>query len=215
MWSLLLTTFNALSSPALLQESTRELSTQTTKKTNVNQFNFPGQSREIAQTLTTFESISPSGYSLRFSPTWQKFITENANPNSDIFLRRSFPNTTGEIIVTITTTVRAFLGIPPNLPSEVKKIDVAADSYAVILSQSGYKVYEKQVLMINGKRAIKLVTETPQKQGSTTIFLEMGGKKMVVSTSIYPIDNSIISRDLLEQIIAEIDLVQNSITIRG
>jgi hypothetical protein len=214
MWSLLLTTFNTLSSSALLQEFPRELFTQRTTKASANHFNFYGQSFEIAQTLNRFEAISPSGYSLKFSPTWQKFITENANPNSDIFLRRSFPNRTGEIIVTITTTVRDFLGIPKNLPSEVKKIDAAADTYAVILSQSGYKVADKKLLLINGKRAIKLVTETPQKQGSTTILLEMDDERMVVSTSIYPIDSSIISPEVVEQIGAEIDLVQNSITIR-
>jgi hypothetical protein len=214
MWSLVLTTFNTFSSSALLQESPRELSTHKTTKTYVNQFKFSGQSFEVAQSINRFESISPSGYSLKFSPTWQKFITENANPNSDIFLRRSFPNGTGEIIVTITTTVRDFLGIPNNLPSEVKKIDIAADTYAVILSQSGYKVDDKKVLLINGKRAIKLVTQTPQKQGSTTMLVEMDDEKMVVSTSIYPIDSSIISPELLNQIGTEIELVQNSITIR-
>ena len=58
------------------------------------------------------------------------------------------------------------------------------------------------------------MTETPQKQGSTTILLEMDDERMVVSTSIYPIDSSIISPEVVEQIGAEIDLVQNSITIR-
>ncbi|HAJ58605.1 MAG TPA: hypothetical protein DCP31_04545 [Cyanobacteria bacterium UBA8543] len=129
-------------------------------------------------------------------------------------LARKFPSSKGEIIVKVTTTVTPLVGVPKNLPKNVNKLNISADFFSRTLNQSGYKVYQMSELLINERKAFKLIAETPQKLGSTIVLLEGKGETMVVSTSIYPIDNSVISRELLEQIIAEIGAIQNSITIR-
>jgi hypothetical protein len=214
MLSLILTAFNALSSPALLQQSSKVLSTEQTIGNYVTKFPSPLETFKTAQNLNLIEAVSPRGYSLKYPANWTIFTTPASDPDSDIFIVRSFPNPTAGLIVTITTTVRDFLVVPKQLPSNVKKFDRVTDIYAGILSQSGYKIYDKKALMINARRAALIVTETPDKKGSITVLIEGEDEKMIVSTSVYPIDNSIISRELLEQVIAEIGTIQNSITIR-
>ncbi len=213
MWSLVLSTFNAFSSPVLSQGST-SVSSGEIRTNNVHQFHPFLQRFEIAQTSNLIEAISTRGYSLKYSPNWQPFVTESSDQNSDIFIRRSFSNSYGEPIVLINTTIMGFLGVPKELPPNVKRFDRAAAVYTGILAQSGYKINDRKEVMINGRRAVRLMTETPDKKGSITVVVEAEEDRMVVSTSVYPIDSSIMSSELLEQVVAEIGLVQNSITIR-
>ncbi len=217
MWSLFLTALNTLSSPVLLPKNIGSLDTHPRKTNYVKSSSSPILSFEIAQNsqnITLAEAASSKGFLLKYSPNWQRYTTQNSDPNSDIFLARNFPSPKGEIIVKVTTTVTNLLGVPKNLPKEVNKLNISADFFSRVLSQTGYKVYQMTEVIINEKKGMKLVVETPKKLGSTIVLVEGKGETMVVSTSIYPIDSSIISRELLEQVVAEIGSIQNSITIR-
>jgi hypothetical protein len=214
MWSLILNAFNVLPSPALFQEYTSVSATQQKTINYIPKSNPHLQTFKIAQNTSLVEAISPLGYSLKHPVSWQRFTTQASDPDSDIFIVRSFTNSPPEIVLTITTTVRDFLQTPINLPRDVKKFDKVAELYAGILAQTGYKIYDIKEVLINGRRGFRVLTETPDKRGSTTVIVEGEDEKMVVSTSIYPIDSSTISREGLEQLIAEIDSIQNSITIR-
>jgi hypothetical protein len=217
MWSLFLTALNTLSSPALLPQNIGNLDTYQRKANYVNPYSSPKLSFTVAQnspSTNLAEAASSRGFLLKYSPVWQRYTTPNSDPNADILLARNFPSPKGEIIVKLTTTVTNLVGVPKNLPKEVNKLNISADFFSRVLAQSGYKVYQMSEMTINEKKAVKLVTETPKKLGSTIVLMEGKGETMVVSTSTYPIDNSIISRELLEQVMAEIGSIQNSITIR-
>lgn len=217
MWSLFLTASNTLSSPVLLPKNIGGLDTHLSKTNFVNPYSFPKLSFTIAQTFQNInlaEAASSRGFLLKYSPDWQRYTTPNSDPNADILLARNFPSPKGEIIVKVTTTVTNLIGVPKNLPKNINKINISADFFSRVLAQSGYKVYQMTEVIINEKKGMKLVAETPKKLGSTIVLVEGKGETMVVSTSIYPIDNSIISRELLEQVMAEIGSIQNSITIR-
>lgn len=210
MWSLVLTTFHTFSSPALLPESTQKLITQQTTKQNV--YHHP--SLQIAQTSNVVEASSPLGYSLKYSSDWQRFNSSSSDPNFDIFIRRSFSTSQVAFWVTITTTVMEYIGVPKEVPESVKKIDLSAKIYAEILAQSGYKINDIKEMMIGERKAVRLVTETPQKAGSIIVLVEGKEDTMIVSTSFYPINSSAISQALIDEVVEEIELVQNSITIR-
>lgn len=217
MWSLFLTALNSLSSPALLPKNIGSLDTHLRKANSVNPYSSPKRSFTLAQNppnTNLAEAASSRGFLLKYSPEWQRYTTSTSDPNADILLAKNFPSPKGEIIVKITTTVTNLIGVPKNLPKNINKINISADFFSRVLAQTGYKVYQMTEVIINEKKGIKLVAETPKKLGSTIVLVEGKGETMVVSTSIYPIDNSIISRELLEQVMAEIGSIQNSITIR-
>ncbi len=217
MWSLLLTNINTFSSPVLLQRDTGSLSTKIKTIDRTNLSNLDLLSFDLTQTPQDFnlvEAASPSGFLLKYSPLWQRYAPQNSNSNADILLARNFPSPKGDVTVKITTTAINFIGVPKNLPKNTKKIDISAEFFARVLSQTGYKVYQVTEVMINEKKGFKIVTETPKKLGSTIVLLEGKGETMVVSTSTYPIDTSIISSELLEQVLKEIGVIQNSIFIR-
>jgi hypothetical protein len=214
MWSLIATAFNNFSSPTILQESRLISSTKTTLDNYSYQNNRSKNLPDIAQVLNKVEVVSPRGYSLKYPATWQLFTTQVSNPDSDIFLSRSFPNSQTAPSVTITTTIRDFLVVSGELPPTVKKFDRVGEIYAGIMLQTGYKIYDIAVAMINGRRAIRLLTQTPDNKGAAIVLIEGKNEKMVVSTSIYPIDSTVVSREVLEQVVAEIGEIQNSITIR-
>jgi len=204
-----LTIFNFSSSPTLLQDS----KILTTQSIPVNPSNVNRESIEAAPSLAPASIISPGGYSLRYPTSWQRFITQESNPNSDIFLARSITNKAEGPVATITTTIRDFLMVPRELPKGVTKFSQAAGSYIGILLQTGYKVKDVREFAINGRAAVKVVAETPDKRGSITLLVEGEKEKMVVSTSLYPIDASVVSPQILESIISEIESIQSSITI--
>lgn len=211
MWSLVLTTLNNFSSPVFQSKSvlnTKQIAASSSSHSHLHIANF-----KIAQS-NLVDAVSPLGYSLKYPSNWLPFSTQNYNPDSDIFLVRSVPNKQDKLIVTITTTIRDFLVVPDKLPPTIKKFNRVAETYAGILSQTGYKISAINPLMINGKNAVAIITETPDKQGSTTVIVEGKKEKMVVSTSIYPIDNSIVNQATLEQVLTEIRNIQQSITIR-
>lgn len=217
MWSLFLTIFTTLLSSVIFKIDTGSVDIQLNKINYINPYRFHLVSFKISQnspSLNLSEAASSTGFLLKYSPSWKRYTNQNSNPNTDILLARNFPSPKGEIIVKITTTATSFVGVPKNSPKTLKKIDISADFFARVLAQTGYKVYQMTEVMINEKKGFKLVAETPNKLGSTIVLLEGKGETMVVSTSTYPIDTSIISRELLEQIIAEIGLIQNSIVIR-
>ena len=217
MWSLFLTALNTFSSPVLLPKNIGSLDTHLIKTNYVNRYSSPKPSFTIAQTSPIFnlaEATSSRGFLLKYSPDWQRYTTPNSDPNADILLARKFPSPKGEIIVKVTTTVTPLVGVPKNLPKTANKINIAADFFSRVLNQSGYQVYQMSETIINERKAFKLVAETPNKLGATIVLVEGKGETMVVSNSLYPIDSSIISRELLEQVIAEIGAIQNSITIR-
>lgn len=214
MWSFVFTTFNALSYPNLIAESARLIAAQPTiNQEGYKDYSNPGN-LAIAQTSNVVEAVSPLGYSLKYSSDWQKFNSPNSDPNWDIFISKSFSNSQEGFFVTITTTIMDYIGLPTQIPENVKKIDIAAEAYAGILSQSGYKILQKNETTINERKAIRLVTENPQKNGSIIVLIEGKREKMIVSTSLYPLDSSVVSQELMEQIVKEIDLIQNSITVR-
>ena len=217
MWSLILSGFHALSSPTYLQGYRDFLNTKEIEFNYIYQTHLPnsqGRNFKTAQLLNLVEAVSPIGYSLKYPPNWQRFASSASNPNSDIFLTRSFANPTGDITVTVTTTVKDFLVIPGELPKNVIRFDRVAELYIGIISQSGYKVSDIRSLTLDKRRAVKFVSETPDKKGCITVLVEGKDKKMIVSTAIYPIDSSVISGELLDQVVSEIGAIQDSITIR-
>ena len=217
MWSLFLTALNTLSAPALLPTSIGSLDKHQIKATDINPYSSLKPSFTIAQNTPTTnlaEAASSRGFLLKYSPVWQRYTTPNSDPNADILLARSFPSPKGEIFVKVTTTLTTMVGVPKNLPKNINKMSISADFFSRVLAQTGYKVYQMTEVTINEKKGVRLIAETPKKLGATIVLVEGKGETMVVSTSTYPIDDSIISRELLEQVLAEIGSIQNSITIR-
>lgn len=214
MWSFLLTAFNAVASPALLQEYKSDSVTKQSIDNGVPKSTPHIKPFEVAQNSNLIEAISPLGYSLKYPASWKPFSTPSSSINSDIFLIKGFTNPTGDIVVTITTTIMDSFVTPGELPPKVKKFDRATQLYAGIMAQTGYKIIDAKKIMINGKNAVRLVSQTPENNGSVTVILEGKDEKMVISTSNYPIDSSKISQRQIEEIISEINLIQNSITIR-
>jgi hypothetical protein len=206
MWNFLLTTFYQLPSPVILSEDRSRLVSES--KDNNSLLN-------VAQTTNLVEAVSPLGYSLKHPDSWKRFTAASADPNSDILLGRTFAIPSGEIVVTITTTMRNFLVLPRELPATVRKFDKVTEIYTGILSQGGYKISDIREMMIKGRRAMRFVAESPDNRGVITVLVEGEDEKMVVSTGNYPLNlnNSRISREILEQVVAEIGLIQNSITI--
>jgi hypothetical protein len=214
MWSLLLTTLNHVSFANSWQGYQDSPYQKTAISHLLSQVNSKPDSVDLPQTINQVEIVSPLGYSLKHPSTWQRFSTPNSSPDSDIFLSKSFPSSATDNVITVTTTLREFLSVPKQLPPNVQRFDRVAELYASLLYRIGYKIYELKPLMINQRKAIALVTETPDKKGSTTVLIEGKDEKMVVSTAVYPLDNSIMTRETLEQALAEIREIQNSITIR-
>jgi hypothetical protein len=212
MWSLILVVSNNIFPVALIHPPQNIIYQKQTISNVVSQVDSKLSSWEIAQSQNV-EAVSPSGYSLKYPASWKPFATQYFNPNSDIFLGRIIPSSTNTVI-TITTTIKDFLTIPKNLPSDVKKFDRVAETYAGLMYRTGYKIYEVKPVMINQRRGVRLTTETPDKKGSITVLIEGKNEKMVVSTAIYPMDNPEMNRETLEQVITEIGEIQNSITLR-
>lgn len=207
MWNLMLTALNVFPSPTLLPGFTNVPPAKLTQLNN-------GSNSEIPQALTPVEAISPQGYSLKHPASWQKFATQAFDPNTDIFIGKSFTNPPPGFNVAITTTVRDFLTLPGKLAPNVKKFDAVVEVYTTILAKSGYKVFDIKRIMVNGRQGYRLVIEKPENIGSITVIVEGEDEKMVVSTASYPTDSSIISREVLDRVVAEIDSIHNSITIR-
>lgn len=214
MWSLLLTTLNHVSLANSWQGYQESPYQKTAISHLVAQANSQPDSVDLPQAISQVEAASPLGYSLKHPSSWQRFSTANSSPDSDIFLSKTFQTSATDNVITITTTLREFLSVPRQLPPNVQRFDRVAELYASLLYRIGYKIYEVKPLMINQRKAIVLVTETPDKKGSTTVLIEGKGEKMIVSTAVYPLDNSIITRETLDQFLAEIREIQNSITIR-
>jgi hypothetical protein len=214
MWNLILTACSSIGFADVFQISEKNLPKQITKTHYVSQVNSQPYSGKFAQAPNSVEAASPLGYSLKYPSSWQRFTTQYSNPEVDIFIVKALSNSNNEALVTVTTTVRDFLEVPKDLPPTVSKFEKVAEFYAGIMSRSGYKIYEIKPLMINQRKAVVIVTEMPNKKGSITVLLEGKGEKMVVSTAIYPLDESIINRQTIEQVIGEIGEIQNSITIR-
>lgn len=212
MWNLLVTALNVFTVPTLSPELT---TVSSAKLTPLNK----SSKSEIAQTstpqpFTPVEAVSPQGYSLKHPASWQKFATQTSDPNSDIFIGKSFTEPAPGFTVVITTTIRQFLSVPSKLPPNVKKFDAVAELYTAILAKSGYRVSDIKSIMVNGRKGYRLVTQKPENQGSITVLIEGEDEKMIVSTASYPTDSSIMSRELLGKIVTDIDAIQNSITVR-
>lgn len=213
MWSLIsLTAFNVLASPVEFQSS-KLLTAQSIPANPIPPSNANQKPLETVQPLTPGQIISPSGYSLRYPSSWRRFITQESNPDSDVFIARSIANKPEAPLATITTTIRDLLVVPRELPKGVTKFSQAAATYVGILIQSGYKVNDIREVMINGKPGVKVVSETPDKRGSIALLIEGNQEKMVVSTAVYPIDASVVTPQLLDPVITEIEFIQSSITI--
>lgn len=213
MWSLIsLTAFNVLASPVEFQSS-KLLTAQSIPANPLPPSNPSQKPLENVLPVASGEIISPAGYSLKAPSSWRRFITQESNPDSDIFIGRSLANKPEAPLATITTTIRDLLVVPRELPKGVTKFSQAAATYVGILLQSGYKVNDVREVMINGRPGVKVVSETPDKRGCIAVLIEGDKDKMVVSTALYPIDASVITPQLLEPVITEIESIQNSITV--
>jgi hypothetical protein len=213
MWSLIsLTAFNVLASPVEFQSS-KLLTAQSVPANPLPPSNANQKPLETLQPLAPGEIMSPGGYSLRYPSSWRRFITQESNPDSDIFIGRSIANKPEAPLATITTTIRDLLVVSRELPKGVTKFSQAAATYVGILLQSGYKVNDVREVTINGRPGVKVVSETPDKRGFIALLIEGDKEKMVVSTALYPIDASVVTPQLLEPVITEIESIQSSITI--
>ncbi|HEY9604599.1 MAG TPA: hypothetical protein V6C85_23540 [Allocoleopsis sp.] len=213
MWSLIsLTAFNVLASPVDFQSS-KLLTAQSLPADSLPPPSADRKPLETVQPLTPGQIISPGGYSLRYPSSWRRFITQESNPDSDVFIARSIANKPEAPLATITTTIRDLLVVPNELPKGVTKFSQAAATYVGILLQSGYKVSDVREVVINGRPGVKVVSETPDKRGSIALLIDGDKEKMIVSTAVYPIDASVVTPQLLEPVITEIESIQNSITI--
>jgi hypothetical protein len=213
MWSLIgLIALNLPPSPALLQK-TETLTAQSIPTNPIPPSNLYQKPPETTQTLGTGAVLSPGGYSLKYPTSWRRFITQESNPDSDIFLARSITTNPEGPVATITTTIRDMLVVSRQLPKGVTKFSQAAGAYVGILLQSGYQVNDVREIRINGRIGVKVVSETPDKRGSIAVLIEGEKEKMVVSTALYPIDASKVTPQNLEPIISEIESIQNSITL--
>lgn len=213
MWSLIsLTAFNVLASPVDFQSS-KLLTAQSLPADSLPPPSADRKPLETVQPLTPGQIISPGGYSLRYPSSWRRFITQESNPDSDVFIARSIANKPEAPLATITTTIRDLLVVPNELPKGVTKFSQAAATYVGILLQSGYKVSDVREVVINGRPGVKVVSETPDKRGSIALLIDGDKEKMIVSTAVYPIDTSVVTPQLLEPVITEIESIQNSITI--